>query len=491
MSPIAIIFTILAYVVLLLGVSHWSSKKADNAGFFIGGRATSWWVATLAMIGAAMSGVTFISVPGSVAADSMTYMQMVVGFTIGQFVVAFLLIPLFYRLRVVSLYEYLDSRFGIMAHKTGAWCFLVAKLIGASLKIFVVCAVLQLLLFDGLAIPFWLTALLIMLCVWLYTRRGGVRALIPTDVIQSLCLVGSVVVSVVALARAMGLDSMQELIDAVAESPHSQMWQTTDASSPRYLWKMVAGGVLCLVAMTGLDQDMMQRNMSCRTMRDAQINIVLTAVCQVGVILLLLTLGVLLYRYIDFAGLSMPERGDDVFPFVAARGGLPQVVGVVFVLGLISSTYSAAGSALTSLTTSFTLDIADGARRLDEKSLTTLRRRTHAIMALLMTAVVVALNYIFDESLINLVFKVAGYTYGPILGLFVFGMATRRTLRHRFIPVVAVLSPLLSGVLQWLVAEQFHYYIGFELLGYNALITIVGLWIISRRATLATNPEIE
>lgn len=481
MSSITIILTIVVYVVLLLGVSHWSGREADNAGFFIGNRATSWWVATLAMIGAAMSGVTFISVPGSVAADSMTYMQMVVGFTIGQGVVAFLLVPLFYRLRVVSLYEYLDQRFGVMAHKTGAWCFLVAKLIAASLKIFVVCAVLQLLLFDELSIPFWLTASLIMLCVWLYTRKGGVRALIPTDIIQSLCLVGSVVVCVVALAKSMALGSVAELCSAVADSPYSQIWQTDDAASPRHLWKMVAGGVLCLVAMTGLDQDMMQRNMSCRTVRDAQINIVLTALCQIGVILLLLVLGVLLYRYIDFAGLSASMRGDDVFPFVAVRGGLPQVVGVAFVLGLISSTYSAAGSALTSLTTSFTLDIAKESQSLDEQALATRRKRTHAVMALLMTIIVVVLNYISSESVINLVFKIAGYTYGPILGMFIFGMATRRVLRNRFIPVVALLSPLLSGVLQWFLATHYHYYIGFELLGYNALFTIVGLMLISRK----------
>ena len=482
MSSVVIVSTIVAYVALLLGVSYLSSRKADNKGFFIGNRRTRWHVATLAMIGAAMSGVTFISVPGSVAADSMTYMQMVVGFTIGQMIVAFLLVPLFYRLGVVSLYEYLDRRFGIMAHKTGAWCFLIAKLIGASLKIFVVCAVLQLLLFEGLDIPFWLTASLVMLCVWLYTRKGGVRALIPTDIIQSLCLVGSVVVSVVALARAMGLDSMSEVIDAVAESPYSQIWQTSDSSSPRYLWKMVAGGVLCLVAMTGLDQDMMQRNMSCRKVRDAQANIVLTAICQIFVILLLLTLGVLLYRYVDFASLSVPKRGDDVYPFVAIYGGLPSVVGVMFILGLISSTYSAAGSALTSLTTSFTLDIKSDSLGLDEDALAVLRRRVHAVMALLMTTLVVVLNYISNESLINLIFKIAGYTYGPILGLFVFGMATRRSLRHRFIPVVAILSPLLSGVLQWVWAEQFQYYIFLELLGYNALITIVDLMAISRPA---------
>lgn len=480
MFPTVVILTLAAYLLLLFGVAFFSSRKIDNEGFFIGNKSTPWYMATLAMIGAAMSGVTFISVPGSVATDSMTYMQMVVGFTLGQLIVAFLLVPLFYRLGVVSLYQYLDRRFGITTHKTGAWCFLVAKLIGASLKIFVVCSVLHLLLFRSLDMPLWATVVVVMCCVWLYTRRGGVRSLIPTDIIQSLFLVGSVVVIIICLARAMHLCSPGDICDAVVESPYARIWLFDDSSSPRYFWKMVVGGMLCLVAMTGLDQDMMQRNMSCRTVRDAQINIVLTALCQIGVILLLLVLGVLLYRYIDFAGLPMPNRGDDAFPLVAVQGGLPLLAGIVFVLGLISSTYSAAGSALTSLTTSFTLDIMRASQHCSEQRLTRLRKRIHGVMALLMALLVLLFAYISDQSVINLVFRIAGYTYGPILGLFVFGIATRRRLQERWVPLVALLSPVLSGVLQWFVASQYDYYIGFELLGYNALITIVGLLLISR-----------
>jgi Na+/proline symporter len=323
-----------------------------------------------------------------------------------------------------------------------------------------------------------------MFFVWLYTRRGGVKVLIPTDAIQSVCLVGSVVVCVISLARSMNLDSVGELYDAVATSPYSQMWQFDNAASPRYFWKMFFGGVLCLVAMTGLDQDMMQRNMSCRTVRDSQINIVLTALCQIGVILLLLVLGVLLYRYVEFAGLRMPMRGDDIFPYVAVQGGLPKVVGVMFVLGLISSTYSAAGSALTSLTTSFTIDIL-GSSRNDESAVSRRRQRVHAAMAVVVAALVVVLNYLCNDSVINVVFKIAGYTYGPILGMFVFGMITKRKVRECFVPFVIILSPLLSGLLQWFVATHYNYHIGFELLGYNALLTIIGLWIISRREVVA------
>ncbi len=481
MSPIITISTILVYLLILLWVSHRSGRNADNEGFFIGNRGNGWPVATLAMIGAAMSGVTFISLPGSVATDSMTYMQMVVGFTVGQLIVAFLLIPLFYRLRVVSLYEYLDHRFGVVAHKTGAWCFLVAKIVAAALKLYVVCMVLQLLVFEPLGMPFGVNLLLTIFFVWLYTHRGGVRALIPTDTIQSACLVGSVVMIVCCLATTMHIDSIGQLCKEITASPYSAMWQFDDASSPRYFWKMVAGGALCLVAMTGLDQDMMQRNMSCRTVRDAQINIVLTALCQIGVIFLLLVLGILLYSYIDYAGLSMPERGDDVFPLVAIYGSLPQVVGVVFVLGLISSTYSAAGSALTSLTTSFTLDIMPRAKALDEENLARLRRRIHLFMAVAVTLLILLFRAFAEGSVINLIFTLAGYTYGPILGLFAFGMLSSRQLHERYVPIIAIASPLVSGLLQWLVAEQFDYHIGFELIGYNALFAFAGLWLISHK----------
>ena len=462
---------------LLFGAAYIAGRGADNRGFFIGNRRTTWYMATLAMIGAAMSGVTFISIPGSVAVDNFTYMQMVVGFTIGQLIVAFVLIPIFYKRGVVSLYEYLDQRFGVTTHRTGATCFLVSKLIGASLKIYVVCAVMQLLVFDYFNLSFISNIALTMLVVWLYTHRGGVRSLILTDTIQSLCLVSSIVVVIYYLCQAMNL-SAAEAYDKIASSEYSQIWIFDNAASPRYFWKMVAGGALSLIAMTGLDQDMMQRNMSCRTVRDSQINIVLTAICQIFVILLFLALGVLLYLYIDFASLQMPSRGDDVFAMVAVQGGLPLIVGIVFIIGLISSTYSAAGSALTSLTTSFSLDILD-ASKFNNDRLTKIRKYTHIAMAIVITLVILVFHYLATDSVINLVFKVAGYTYGPILGLFTFGILSKRGVRQRYVPIVAILSPLLSYLLQWVAAAKFGYHIGFELLGYNALFTIFGLIIIS------------
>lgn len=480
MSPIVVVLILILYLSVLFLVSHLTGSKADNDGFFIGNRRTTWYMATFAMIGAAMSGVTFISVPGAVAADSFSYMQMVVGFTIGQLIVAFVLVPLFYRHNVVSLYEYLDKRFGRKSHHTGAWCFLVAKVVGAALKLYVVCAVMQMLFFDHFGLSIWVNILLTMAVVWLYTFKGGVRSLILTDSIQSLFLVGSVVVCVVYLCKALGVDSVHALIGSVTASPYSRIWFFDDPSSAKYFWKMVAGGALCLVAMTGLDQDMMQRNMSCRSKCDSQINIVLTAICQIFVILLLLVLGLLLYNYIAMTGLPTPARGDEAFPLVAAEGGLPIVVGIAFILGLISSTYSAAGSALTSLTTSFTLDIM-GAADMDAGALTRLRKRVHTIMAIVIAMLIILFVWIGEGSVINLVFRLAGYTYGPILGLFTFGMICRREVRERAVPMLAIAAPALSFVLQRVASECFNYEIGFEQLGYNALIMIIGLMIFSRR----------
>lgn len=471
-------------MLLMSLMGYLSGQKTDNMGFFIGGRGTSWWKATLAMIGAAMSGVTFISVPGAVAADGFSYMQMVIGFTIGQLLIAFVLIPTFYRHGVISLYEWLNTRFGIMAHRTGAWCFLVAKLIGAALKVFVVCSVLQLVIFDYLGIHFIYNVLFTVILVWLFTYRGGVRTLIPTDIVQSLCLVASVVVVIIYLCRAMEFDA-KSAIEAIANSSYSQIWVFDNPSSSRYFWKMVAGGALCLVAMTGLDQDMMQRNLSCRTKRESQINIILTAICQIGVILLLLALGALLYMYIDYASLVLPSNGDSAFPLVAISGGLPAVVAVAFILGLISSTYSSAGASLTSLTTSFVVDILDGVHRYTDKELKSVRNFIHILMALLLMFMVMLFHYFGEGSVINLVFKIAGYTYGPILGMFTFGIASKRGIRGKYLPIITVAAPCLSYLLQWYMATHYHYQIGFELLGYNALFTIFGLLLISHKSNEA------
>ena len=480
MTPAAVIAAVLGYIAVLFVVAWVSGRRADNAGFFTGNRRTPWYMAAFAMIGAAMSGVTFISVPGSVAVDSFSYMQMVAGFTVGQLVVAFVLIPTFYRLRVVSLYEYLDDRFGVASHRTGAWFFFISKMLGAALRVYVVCAVMQLLIFSHYGIPFWTNALITMLFVWLYTQQGGVKSLIWTDTLKTLCLVASLVLSIVFIMRGLGL-SFSDTVREVSASPMSRIFFFDDPASDRYFWKMFAAGIVLLVAMTGLDQDMMQRNLSCATPRDSQKNIVLTAVSQIFVILLFLVLGVLLYLYMERSGLTPPAKSDQVFSLVAVDGGLPIVVGILFVVGLISSTYSAAGSALTALTTSFTVDILEGTKRYGEERLTRLRKGVHVLMALGMAAVILAFEYWADDSVINLVYKVAGYTYGPILGMFAFGMFTRRKVRDRWIPLVAVAAPVLSALVQWWAREAWDYRIGFELLIYNAAFTMIGMSLLVER----------
>ena len=392
------------------------------------------------------TGVTFISVPGSVAADSFSYMQMVAGFTVGQLIVAFVLIPTFYRLRVVSLYEYLDNRFGVKSHRTGAWFFFISKMLGAALRVYVVCAVMQLLVFSHYGFPFWANALVTMFFVWLYTRQGGVKSLIWTDTLKTFCLVASLVLSIVFIMRG-----------------------------------LFAAGIVLLVAMTGLDQDMMQRNLSCATPRDSQKNIVLTAVSQIFVIFLFLVLGVLLYLYMERSGMAAPAKSDQVFSLVAVEGGLPLIVGILFVVGLISSTYSAAGSALTALTTSFTVDMLEGTKRYGDARLTRIRRGVHVAMALGMAGVILAFEYWADDSVINLVYKVASYTYGPILGMFAFGMFTRLKVRDRWMPLVALAAPALSALVQWWALKTWDYQIGFELLIYNAAFTMIGMLLLVKR----------
>lgn len=480
MSSEAVILTVTIYVAILFAVAWRSGRHAGNAGFFTGERRTPWYMAAFAMIGAAMSGVTYISVPGSVATDAFSYMQMVLGFTVGQLVIAYGLVPLFYRWRVVSLYEYLDSRFGITSHRTGAWFFFVSKILAAALKVYVVCAVLQLLVFDNYGLPLWCNAVITMFFVWLYTQRGGVKSLIWTDSLKTLCLVVSLALSVYYIARALDLGWIQT-VETVLASPQSRIFFFDDPASGRYFWKMFFAGIFVLIAMTGLDQDLMQKNLSCATPRDAQKNIVLTAFCQIGVILLFLVLGVLLYRYAAQTGIALPEKSDLVFPTIAVHGGLPRIVGILFVVGVISSTWSAAGSALTALTTSFTYDLMDPSHRRDDRHLTRIRHRVHASIAAVMCVVILCFDLFGNDSVINLVYKVASYTYGPILGLFAFGILTRLSVKDRWVPLVAIVAPILSAILQQMAIEVWNYQIGFELLLYNALFTCIGLLILSQR----------
>ncbi len=480
MTSIVTLLTLSFYVVILLSITWYSGRKAKNADYFVASRSNRWYTAALAMIGAAMSGITFVSVPGSVAADGFSYMQMVLGFTVGQFVIAFVLIPVFYRLGVVSLYQYLEGRFGVVSHKSGAWLFFISKIAIAALRLYVMSIVIQQLLFDHFGVPFWCNVFLTVAIIWFATRRGGVKSLIWTDSLKTLCLVGTLVLSVVFIAGAMDW-SLTDIYSQVSNSEYSTMFNLSDASSPKYFWKMFFAGLFTLVAMTGLDQDMMQCNLSCVNRRNAQINIVITAVSQIFVILLFLILGSMLYIYSDFAGLTIPEKGDQLFAFVAFEGGLPLVVGVLFVLGLVASTYASAASSITALTTSLTIDLIGSHKEEDEAKLTHSRLRNHTVISVAIALIILCVGGLGNQSVINTMFKFVGYTYGPILGLFAFGLLTPFKLKDRYVPIVAILSLILSVALEWSLGRFCGYTIGFELLIYNALFTIAGLTILIKK----------
>ena len=472
MSTLAIILTIVGYVAMLFVVAWRSSRRADNATFFTGGRSTHRAVAAVAMVGAAMSGVTYISVPGTVLADNFSYLQTCLGFIVGYAVIAYVLVPLYYRLGVVSLYEYLDKRFGIVAHRTGAWFFFVAKTLSASLRAYVICVVLQSILFDHYNIPFAVNAALMMSLVWLYTRRGGVKSVVWVEMLKTLIMVGSLVAAIMAVSGAMGLD-VGGTVGYIADSDLSRMMFFDDAMERRYFWKQFLAGIFLVVAMTGMDQDMMQTVLSCRNRRDAQRSMMTSVFIQVGVIILFLALGVLLYGFAESRGISV--TGDSLFGYVATEAGLPIVVGVLFLLGLVASTYSSAGSALTALTTSFTLDIM-GSGRADDVVLERRRKRVHTAIALVMLGVIVIFNTFSSSGVITLIFTMASYTYGPLLGLFAFGIFTRRTPVDRHTPLIAVASPLACAVADITAKHYFDYTFGYELLMLNGMLTFALLY---------------
>lgn len=484
MSITAIVATLVGYIALLFFVAWRSSRGMEGKNFFTGGRSTNSVVASVAMVGAAMSGVTYISVPGSVAADGFSYLQTCAGFFVGYIIIALVLVPLYYRLGVVSLYEYLDRRFGTVACSTGAWFFFVAKILSASLRAYIICVVLQGLLYDKLGLPFVVNALVLMLFVWLYTRRGGVRSVVWVEMLKTVIMVCSIVASIVFVTNALGLD-FGGAIRVVADSDYSRVLFFDDVMDSRYFWKQFIAGAFLVVAMTGLDQDMMQTVLSCRDRREAQRGLISSIVVQIVVITLFLSLGALLYIYIGSRGLSV-AKGDELFGFVAIECGLPMVAGVLFLLGVVASTYSSAGSALTALTTSFTLDILKLRGRYDADTeegsalLSRYRKWVHTAIALLMAAIIVGFNRWSESGAITLIFTMASYTYGPLLALFSFGMLTKRKLRSWAIPIVSVASPLVSYVIAshskvWFGGYTFSY----EILILNATIAFVGLWLTS------------
>ena len=478
MSTLVIIITVCAYLLFMFGIAWVAGSKSDNSAFFSGSRKSKWYIAALAMIGAPMSGVTFVSVPGMVTSSGFGYLQMCLGFVAGYLVISYVLIPLFYRLDVVSIYQYLENRFGAASYKTGAWFFFISKILGASVRFFLVCLTLQLLVFDPLGLPFILNVFISVLIVFAYTFTGGVKTVIWTDSFRTVCMILAVVLGIVFISKNMGLD-FGGLVASVKDSEMSRIFFFDNVKETQYFWKQFLGGLFTAVAMTGLDQDMMQRPLSCKDPRDSRKNMITSGVMQVFVVFLFLSLGVLLYQFAAANGIG--ERGDKIFAAVATSGLLPGIVGVLFIIGLVASAYGAGGSALTSLTTSFTVDILGGMKK-DEASLTRMRKLVHVGMAVLMAIVIIVFEKLSDTSAINAVYTLASYTYGPILGMFVFGLACKKKVRDRLVPLVAILAPLLCLVLQlnsdrWFGGYKFSY----EILLLNAAFVIIGLSCLIRK----------
>ncbi len=478
MSPWIVIITIAAYFAILLGISWLASRKSDNSTFFTGNRRAPWPLVAFAMIGAAISGVTFVSVPGMVVGSGYSYLQMILGFIVGYALIAFVLIPMFYRRNLISIYGYLEDRFGKSTYRTGAWFFFLSKMLGAAVRFFVVCVVLQELVFHPLHIPFEFNVIVTIALIWLYTVQAGVKAVIWTDTLKSFCLIMSVVLCIYFIARNLGFN-FGDMVKNIGDHETSRMFFFDDPKSASYFWKQFIAGVFLAIAMTGLDQDMMQRTLACKDSRESQKNMLVSGVLQFFVVALFLILGTLLVMFLSKNGIEHPEKTDQIFSLVATHDSMPLVVGILFIVGLIAAAYSAAGSALTSLTTSFTVDILDGHKRYEDARLTRVRKRVHIAMSVVMGLVIIAFYYLSNQDAISAVYTLASYTYGPILGLFVYGMFCSKPVHDRWVPVVCVLAPALSWVIQWALVKAFDYHTGFELLLINAGVTVIGLLLLS------------
>lgn len=488
MSPTLVLIIIFAYFALLFGVSYAAGRKADNAGFYIGNRSNHWLLVAMSTIGAAMSGVTFVSVPGMVGTSGWGYMQMVLGFTVGQLVLAYGLVPLYYKHNLTSIYQYLQQRLGMHSYRTGAWFFFISKMLGASVRLFIVTEVLQLLVFAPLGVPYWANALFAVGIAYLCTFRGGVKSLVWTDLLKTICMVGSVGLCIWFILRALPegfcavlMGRSTPSISAGETYPSSvlpRMFYFDDPKDGNYFWKQFVAGIVLLIGTTGIDQDMMQRTLSCRNYRDSQKNILLGAGMQVVVIGLFLFLGYLLYAYADTMQIALPTNPDDVFPYLATGGYFPMIVGVLFIIGFIASAYSSACGALTALTTSFSVDIVGNLKI--GKSYNKLGI-VHFCMAAVMAGCIMVIHLLNNDSVIQTVFLVASYTYGPLLGMFAFGMLTKWQVRDRWIPLIAIVAPVITYIIDIHSAMWFNGYVfSHERLLLNAVLTFVGMMAIIR-----------
>lgn len=481
MSPLFILGCIAAYFAFLLTIAWRTSRQADNNAYFLGNKQSPWYAVAFGMISDSLSGVTFISVPGAVGKTQFAYLQVVFGYVLGYAVIAFVLLPLYYRLNLTSIYSYLRGRFGGWSQRTGSAYFILSRTLGAAARLFLAASVIQKFVFDAWGIPFWLSVAAIIGLMLVYTYKGGIKTLVWTDTFQSAFLLLGVLLSIVAVSRHLGL-GLGDLIPTVRGSPHSQtfFWEWQEDS---FFWKQFLGGAFIAIVMTGLDQNMMQKNLSCRSLKEAQLNMVSFSLVVVLVNLFFLAMGALLYAYAGAKGVALPEKADQLFPLLALQH-LGTFAAIVFILGLTAATFSSADSVLTTLTTSFCIDILGMDRRpgMDEARKTALRHKVHLVFAGVLLMVILGFEAVGTESIIYAVLKIANYTYGPLLGLFVFGLACDWRVRDRLVPLACVIPPVACYLLDANSAAWFNgYKFGNELLILNGLLTCGGLFLIRER----------
>ena len=465
-----IIITVLLYFAALMLFSRITARHGDNnQTFFRANRRSPWYMVAFGMVGASISGITFVSVPGMTMFTGMTYVQMCIGFILGYFAVAFVLLPVYYRLNLTTIYTYLKERLGMRSYKTGAWFFLISKMTGAAVRFYVVCIILQRFVLDAIGVPFALTVVAMVLLIWLYTRRGGIKTLVWTDTFQTTCMFAALILIIYNVMGQLGM-SATDAVRAIAADEHSRMFVMDDWISKQNFWKQFLSGAFVVIVMTGLDQDMMQKNLTCRTLREAQKDMCTYGFAFVPANILFMALGILLMQLAQKDGIALPASGDELLPMFAATGRLGSTVVVLFTIGIVAASFSSADSALTALTTSYCVDIRQ--REGDEQ----LRRRAHIGIVVVFGLFILLFKTLNSTSVIDAIYILCSYTYGPLLGLFAFGLFTRRKPCDKLVPYIAVASPIVCFALEKTAMQCWGYKFGYELLMINGLLTFMGLY---------------
>ncbi len=475
MTATSILLIIAAYFTLLLVISYFTSRKTDdNDTFFLGNKKSPWWIVAIGMVGSSISGVSFVSVPGMVRGIDFSYMQTVFGFFFGYLIIANVLLPLYYRLNLTSIYTYLDQRFGIRAYKTGASFFLISKTIGAAARLYVVALILQTVVFDSLHIPFVVTVCSVIFLIWVYTFRAGIKTIVWTDTIQTIIMITTLILIVVQVSKQLDF-SFSELFSQLIHSEKTKIFVFDDWHSKQNFFKQFFSGIFIAIVMTGLDQDMMQKNLSCRNLKDAQKNMYWYGISFVPVNLLFLTLGAMLLMLATQNNIALPAMSDEILPLFASTY-LGKSVLVFFIIGIVAAAFSSADSALTALTTSFSVDILNVQNK-DQQTAKRTRMVIHVCISILFAIIIILFKAINSKSVIDAIYVVASYTYGPLLGLFSFGLFTRLKTNDKLIPYIAILSPVVCALLDYISSTVWGYSFGYELLMINGLLTFIGLWV--------------